>query len=71
MYLNTHNSYFDIIVLSETCLINDFKLNLHGYQTTYSYGTLNIKDNIIMITAILTNYNSLELTFKCMINNKC
>jgi len=75
LYLKSHNSNFDIIVLSETWLLCDFKLNLKGYLTINSIGTLNKSDGITILikenikincinSYVLDNCNSLEINFQ-------
>jgi len=70
--LNSHNSNFDLIVLSEKWLLSDFKLNLQEYQIINSVGSLNKSDGITILlkenikvscinTTILSNCNFLEI----------
>lgn len=75
LYLNSHHFNFGIIVLSETWLLSDFKLNLQGYKTINSIGTLNKSDGITILikeniklscinTTVLVNCNSIEINFQ-------
>lgn len=73
--LGSVESYFDIIVLCETWLLNDYQFKLNGYSTINSLGIFNKSDgvtalirqsiNLLQIEKqILSNCNSIQLIFQ-------
>lgn len=73
LMLNSNNSNFDIIVLTETWLLYDFNFELNGYHTVNSLGIINKNDgvtvfikNSLKITnisyRIITDCNSVEIS---------
>jgi len=68
-------SYFDIIVLCETWLLNDYQFKLNGYKTINSLGIFNKSDGVTVLIRqsinvlqiekqILLNCNSIQLIFQ-------
>lgn len=79
LLLNSSNSNFDIIVLTETWLLYDFKFELNGYNIINSLGIINkndgvtvfIKNSLKLINIsynMITDCNSIEISLN--IDNK-
>lgn len=79
LLLNSNNSNFDIIVLTETWLLYDFKFELNGYNIINSLGKINkndgvtvfIKNSLKLINIsynMITDCNSIEISLD--IDNK-
>jgi len=73
--LGSVESYFDIIVLCETWLLNDYQFKLNGYKTINSLGIFNKSDGVTVLIRqsinvlqiekqILLNCNSIKLIFQ-------
>jgi len=73
--LGSVKNYFNIIILCETWLLNDYEFKLNGYTTINSLGTLNKSDGVTVLIResinilkiekqVLLNCNSIQLIIK-------
>lgn len=73
LMLNSNNSNFDIIVLTETWLLYDFNFELNGYHTVNSLGIINKNDGVTVFIKnslkiiniaynMITDCNSIEIS---------
>lgn len=73
--LGSVENYFNIIILCETWLLNDYEFKLNGYKTINLLGTLNKSDGVTVLIResinilkiekpVLLNCNSIHLIIK-------